>query len=85
VTAFRLASVAPRLAKARDERVLELRAEAWARRRRMRQELALDRLIAHRELQLVRAYGTGNARYIRARERKLAEARCRRRILDEAA
>jgi hypothetical protein len=85
VTGFRLESVAPRLAKARDARVLELRAEAWARRRRMRQELALDRLVAHRELQLVRAYGTGNGKYIRARERKLAEARRRRARLDAAA
>jgi hypothetical protein len=51
----------------------------------MRQELALDRLVAHRELQLVRAYGTGNGKYIRARERKLAEARRRRARLDAAA
>lgn len=35
----------------------------------------LERLVAHRELQLERANWTGNGRYIRQRQRKLAQAR----------
>lgn len=69
-----LASIAPRLARARDQRVSELRAIERRRRIAQGQLLGVERLVAHRELQLVRAQATGNGRYIAARHRKLAAA-----------
>lgn len=70
-----LSEIAPRLARARDQRVARLRYEAAERARYRRLSLKAERLIAHRELQLVRAYATGDGRYIAARQRKLAAAR----------
>lgn len=69
------AAVAPRLERAhRLERAA--RAEARRARHRAREaELAAERLVAHRDLQLVRAYSVGDGRYIRRRERKLEQAR----------
>ena len=82
----RLRDIAPRLAKARDdwyaERVQQRRAAAALvdqRRRdhadRLGRQLQLEWLVAHRELQLVRAAATRSSRYIRRRQRLLDEAR----------
>lgn len=71
---FRLADIAPRLAKARDqhnERVRVQRVERWKARDTV---LHCEQRVAHRELQLVRAQATGSGRYIAERERKLARA-----------
>ena len=65
----------PRLARARDD-LLRLREDArQAERRRTTALLEWERVLAHRELQLVRAYNTGNGRYITERQRKLDVAR----------
>jgi hypothetical protein len=67
----RLVDVAPRLAKARDQRVAQERAER-AQRRRLRDRLTdEERVLAHRELQAVRALNTGSRRYMDERHRKL--------------
>ena len=75
VAVFRLADRCPRLARARDEFVLQEILERAGRRRRLRELMAAERLVAHRELQLARAMHVGDARYIARRERKLANAR----------
>lgn len=69
-----LHEIAPRLARARD---------AWVATERTRvrletKRLQADRLLAHRELQDVRAANTGNRKYIRHRRRKLEAARAKR-------
>lgn len=62
----------PRLARARDEYVrIERRKLASLASARLR----LERLVAHRELQLVRAQRTGDGRYIARRTGKLERAR----------
>ncbi len=71
---FSLYQVAPRLAKARDERREELRVAAVRRRRVADLILKAERLVAHRDLQLVRAYDTRSSRYIAERQRKLKAA-----------
>lgn len=61
----------PRLVKARDD---YLRHQEYARtieRNRTNALLEAERVLAHRELQLVRAFATDDARYIAQRERKL--------------
>jgi hypothetical protein len=64
---MRLTDIAPRLALARDQFV--------ARRAYAQSELLnLERLVAHRDLQLARSYGSRNGRYIATRQRKLAQA-----------
>lgn len=69
-----LAIHCPRLARARDQFVAE-RERAWQEeRRRAAQQLELERLVAHRELQYLRAAATRNRRYAEARARKLAAA-----------
>lgn len=65
----------PRLAVARDERIAELRQEREDRRAARRQLLAAERMVAHRELQLIRAEATGDRRYIKRRTDKLARGR----------
>ena len=72
----------PRLRRAYEERRAELAAErqglARERAARLRADEKLyqaERLVAHRELQVVRAYSTRDRRYIAKRERKLADAR----------
>jgi hypothetical protein len=72
---IRLADIAPRLARARDQWVIE------ARRLRDEQHAANQRwlkarwLLEHRDLQLVRAFATGKRGYIAHRQRKLEAAR----------
>jgi hypothetical protein len=72
---FRLADVAPRLARARDARATELIKEARERRRHTTRLMELERLVAHRELQFLRAGATGSRKYVAGRARKLAAAR----------
>lgn len=69
------ARVAPRLERAhREERAA--RAAARAERSRQRERvLRAERLVAHRELQLARAYAKRSVKYMRQRERKLHQAR----------
>lgn len=77
-----LSSIAPRLARARDEYLAE-QAEraAEAAQAAVRAGILADRLlhkqwlVEHRELQLIRAYSTGNPRYIAQRERKWQQAK----------
>jgi hypothetical protein len=83
------AAVAPRLERAHRERRLELAAESLARRRARAQVLDLERLVAHRELQVIRAAGRRGTRrqrerylqhrenLLRAAEAALARARAR--------
>lgn len=70
-----LYDIAPRLARARDEWVLEQQRIARRRERARRELLRAERLLAHRDLQLVRAWNTGNRKYIAWRERKLDRSR----------
>jgi len=72
--------IAPRLGLARDQFLAEREALAKAQRRRANALLRLQWLVAHRELQLLRAGATDKRRYIATREKKLAAAR---RELDE--
>lgn len=67
----------PRLAKAHAQRRLELSLIAAARQRLAGLRLDADRLLAHRELQLVRAGAIGRAQYIQARQRKLVQIKAR--------
>lgn len=71
---FSLHDIAPRLARARDQLVEDRRREKAERKRRGYLSLRAERLVAHRELQLVRAMSTGNGKYIMARRRKLKAA-----------
>lgn len=75
VDGFSLHSICPRLARARDQ-LLALR-EAQHRRRIWiaDERLKLERLVAHRELQLLRAGQTNDSRYIKRRQDKLDRAR----------
>ena len=80
--------IAPRLARARDGLLAERR--EGRRRRRLLRDSVLHRewLVAHRDLQLVRASATGNGRYILRRRRLLDAARAElarfQGLLDEA-
>lgn len=70
-----LHDIAPRLARARDGLIEERRVARLARERFSEEKLRLERLLAHRELQLARAYVTDSGRYIAARQGKLREAK----------
>lgn len=71
---FRLETVCPRLALARDQHN-ELVLRRRRHERRVRDERhRIERLIAHRELQLQRAFAAGGRRYIAERQRKLEQA-----------
>lgn len=67
MTAAELRALAPRLCRAWEQQQVLGPA---LRRRKMKAE----RLVAHRELQLVRAYSSGDRRYIVRREAKPAQA-----------
>lgn len=75
----------PRLARARDQ-FIEYRAEQW-RIEGLRQTklLELQRLVAHRELQLVRALNTGSGQYIRRRQAMLKSAQRRLQTVERKA
>lgn len=68
----RLADIAPRLARARDQLLAERRIQEVERLAFISERLRLERLVAHRELQFLRAHGR---RYAAERARKLAQAR----------
>lgn len=70
-----LAAIAPRLARAYYAERNHIEAEAAYERFRRNKQLAAERLVAHRELQLQRSYWTQSPRYIAERQRKLAAAR----------
>lgn len=72
---MRLADIAPRLAKARDQLLEDRRRERAERRRLAQLTLSAERNLAHRELQLVRAFHTGKPKYIAERQRKLDAAK----------
>jgi hypothetical protein len=72
---FRLEWIAPRLALARDQRVAELIAEYEARHRARQDLQRAEWLVAHRELQLIRAGARNDRRYVARREAKLVRAR----------
>jgi hypothetical protein len=66
-----LAERCPRLARAhRNQRIL-LAARASRAAAKRGQILRLEQLVAHRELQLIRAGSTGSARYLQKRAAKL--------------
>jgi len=71
----RLADIAPRLARARDAHEAMCAAQRKGRIEKLHRVLAKERLVAHRELQLIRAMNTGDQRYIVRREWKLKQAR----------
>lgn len=82
MTVFGLHRIAPRLARARDQ-ILELRRQEdrhgyWLTDERLR----LARLIAHRDMQLVRSYTTRSLPYIRLRQAKLKNAQLQLADLD---
>ena len=80
-----LHDIAPRLARARDGLLAQWAAEAVERRRLADLTLHAEWLVAHRELQLIRAEATGRARYIVKRQEKLAWARANLKRLRDAA
>ena len=71
---MRLSDVAPRLARARDEWEAIAREHRRQARIRATKRLQVERLVAHRELQLLRACATGRRDYIAERRRKLDAA-----------
>lgn len=84
MTAFSLTSRCPRLARARDQYIAD-QAERAARRRRLRARWTkLHSLAGHRELQLARAYATGDRRYIDRRANKLERVRAELAAVDAA-
>lgn len=75
MTGFDLATIAPRLALAHRQRADEIIAERVARHHAREQLESAERLVAHRELQLLRAGATGDRSYVRRRDNKLTRAR----------
>lgn len=73
--AFDLATIAPRLALAYRQRRDELVAERIARHHARERLQRAEWLVAHRELQALRAGHTGSRRYIKRRTDKLERAR----------
>jgi hypothetical protein len=69
-----LADNCPRLSRAHRAAVEEALAESRRRRRLRAQVHRAEALVAHRELQLVRAWRTGSGGYIDVRQRKLTQA-----------
>jgi hypothetical protein len=80
-----LHDIAPRLAKARDQYLAERAERSRIAVARASKLLELQRLVAHRELQLIRAEHTGNRRYIRERQDKLDSARRRLQTIERLA
>lgn len=69
--------VAPRLARAHDQVVAERAYRRFLRPWLTTEILETERLIAHRELQLIRAGRVGRRKYVDVRTTKLDEARSR--------
>lgn len=68
------AQVAPFLERCHRERKAELVSIGKALRQARVDELKLERLVAHRELQQLRAGNTRNRKYVAHRTRKLEQA-----------
>ena len=66
--------IAPRLHKAHSERKVELRALELQWMKLEDDRVRLEGLVAHRDLQLIRAYQRNSGRYIETRRQKLNEA-----------
>lgn len=64
----------PRLAKARDDLLRQREIAYQAEIRRTTELVRWQRILAHRDLQLQRAFHTRNSRYIAQRQRKLEQA-----------
>lgn len=69
-----LAEIAPGLAYSRDQIVRRRHLEGRRKLNERRLLLAAERLVAHRELQLIRAGNGHGSKYIAARQRKLVAA-----------
>lgn len=74
---FSLYEIAPRLALARDQHNAEVRRQQMHALNVVIDRHELERLIAHRELQLQRAFRTRDGKYIAERQRKLRSAQQR--------
>lgn len=70
-----LAELAPRLHRAHQAEAQRLYAACRERHCVRGALLSAERLVAHRELQLARAYSTRSPKYMAVREHKLADAR----------
>jgi hypothetical protein len=70
-----LAEIAPQIARARDAEVLRRRQAGRRRLAARREQLKYERLVAHRELQLIRAGRGSSPGYIAQRQRKVEHAR----------
>jgi hypothetical protein len=81
-------AVAPRLELAHRQRIRELEILSLRRRRARSKVLELEGLVAHREMQLIRAEATTRARrdsrYMEHRNKKLQMARARLRLAKAA-
>lgn len=77
MTAVELRAVAPRLCRAYDGLVVARHGAARGRRHALGKVLECERLVAHRELQVVRAATTKSPRYIRVRQTKLNQAKAK--------
>lgn len=74
---MQLESIAPRLAKARDQQVAFLRAK-YIRCKVLENEVdRTERLVTHRDLQYYRALATNDGRYIDRRQKKLEAGKAR--------
>lgn len=71
---FKLESIAPRLALARDQHNAYVAERDRLYHVKVAKTLQAERLVAHRELQLQRAFKTRDASYIKLRQRKLRAA-----------
>lgn len=81
-----LAEIAPGLAHSRDQIVGRRHLEGRRKLNHRRLLLAAERLVAHRELQLIRAGNGHGPRYIAERQRKLDAAQYQLdRLREEAA
>lgn len=80
---FDLYTIAPRLAKARDQFLALQRQENEHRIWLINERHRLQKLIAHRELQVLRAGATGDRRYIKRRQDKLDHARAELQRLEQ--
>lgn len=78
----RLADIAPRLARARDQIVEERRRLAEVERGLSERWMQVRWLVEHRDLQLLRAGAKGDRHYIAERQRKLDRARRQMQWLD---
>lgn len=80
---MQLESIAPRLAKARDQQVVFLRSKHIRCKILEREVERTERLVTHRDLQYYRALATNDRRYVDIREQKLKASKARLRKAKE--